>query len=51
MTDSVAKQVALHGTSLVEAGAGTGKTHTIVDDKEANGWQSREQRKGFEIKV
>lgn len=31
MTDSVAKQVVLHGTSLVEAGAGTGKTHTIVE--------------------
>ncbi len=27
------------------------KTNTIVGDKEANGWQSREQRKGFEIQV
>ncbi|MEE2673771.1 MAG: UvrD-helicase domain-containing protein, partial [Myxococcota bacterium] len=31
MTDSVAEQIALQGTSLVEAGAGTGKTHTIVE--------------------
>jgi exodeoxyribonuclease V beta subunit len=31
VTESLAAQIALHGTSLVEAGAGTGKTHTIVD--------------------
>jgi len=31
MSDAAASRVALVGTSLVEAGAGTGKTHTIVD--------------------
>ena len=27
------------------------KTEQIIGDSEANGWQSREQRKGYEIKA
>ena len=29
--DTISQRVPLHGTSLIEAGAGTGKTYTIVD--------------------